>query len=126
MNKTIEYIRNYISERKFEILGEDDNHLAFKYQLNNIYVFFNEEVEDFVSFTLSNFDKVTEENFSEIIMRCHNLTRQLMQVKFYTIDETVIASYEFHFLDEDDLEFQIETALDCLINAKVQYKTFDL
>lgn len=121
MNKAIEYVKNYISKKEYEILGEDENHMTIWYQLNNVFIFFHKEVDDFVTVMMSNFDEVTEENFSEIIMRCHELNEQLMQVKFYTINNNVVVSSEFYFLEEKDLEFQFEKALEGLINAKVQY-----
>lgn len=121
MNRTIEYVKNYISKKEYEILGEDENHMTIWYQLNNVFIFFHKEVEDFVTVMMTNFDEVTEDNFSEVIMRCHELNEQLMQVKFYTINNNVVVSSEFYFLEEKDLEFQFEKALEGLINAKVQY-----
>ena len=125
MNKAIEYVKNYVSKKEYEILGEDENHMTIWSQLNNVFIFFHKEEEDFVTVMMSNFDEVTEENFSEIIMRCHDLNEQLMQVKFYTINNNVVVSSEFYFLEEKDLEFQFEKALEGLVNGKVQYLSME-
>ena len=121
MNKAIKYVKNFVSKKEYKILGEDENHMTIRYQLNNVFIFFEHEVEDFVSVLMCYFDEVTEDNLPEVIMRCQKLNGQLMQVKFYIINNTVAVSSEFYFLEKKDLEFQMEKALNNLINAKVQY-----
>jgi len=68
---------------------------------------------------------VTEENFSEVVMRCHKLNEKLKQIKFYTINDVIIAASEFFYVGKEDLEFQIKQALNNLIAGKVSYRNFD-
>ena len=58
-------------------------------------------------------------------MRCHKLNEQMKQVKFYTVNDVVIAASEFYYLAEDDLSFQINQAMNSLIAAKVNYKKIE-
>ena len=93
--------------------------------MNAIQICPNSEDDTFVSIVLPNFAEVTEENFAEVVMRCHKLNEQMKQVKFYTVKDVIIAASEFYYMEEDDLSFQIKLALNSLIAAKVNYKKLD-
>ena len=100
-------------------------YFIIRYQMNAIHICPNSEDDTFVSIVLSNFAEVTEENFAEVVMRCHKLNEQMKQVKFYTVKDVIIAASEFYYMEEDDLSFQIKLALSSLIAAKVNYKKLD-
>ena len=125
MNKTYNLVKEIIQSWKYKIVEDDGEHIIIRYQMNVIHICPNEEDETFVSILLPNFDDVTNENYSEIVMRCHHLNEKLKQVKFYTINDVTIAASEFFYMEKEDLAFQIRLALNNLIAAKVSYRSFD-
>lgn len=125
MNKSYELIKKIISEQKYKLVEDDGECFIIRYQMNVIQICPSSEDDTFVSVVLSNFADVTEENFAEVVMRCHKLNEQMKQVKFYTVKNVIIAASEFYYMKEDDLSFQIKLALNSLIAAKVNYKKFD-
>ena len=46
-------------------------------------------------------------------------------VKFYTINDVIIAASEFFYMEKEDLEFQMRVALSNLVAAKVSYRSLD-
>lgn len=125
MNKSYELIKKIISEQKYKLLEDDGESFVIRYQMNAIHICPSLEDDTFVSIVLSNFAEVTEENFAEVVMRCHKLNEQMKQVKFYTVKDVIIAASEFYYMEEHDLSFQIKLALNSLISAKVNYKKLD-
>ena len=125
MNKSYDLIKKIITEQKYKIVEDDGESFIIRYQMNAIQICPNSEDDTFVSIVLPNFAEVTEENFAEVVMRCHKLNEQMKQVKFYTVKDVVIAASEFYYMEEDDLSFQIKLALNSLIAAKVNYKKLD-
>lgn len=120
-----EMIKKIVADNKFKVIEDDGEHIIIRYQLNVIHICPSTEDDHFVSVVLSNFTDVTEDNFSEVVMRCHKLNLQMKQVKLYTIEDVIVAAAEFYFMDERDLEFQIRQALDSVIAAKVNYRKLD-
>lgn len=125
MNKSYELVKKIITEQKYKLVEEDGESFIIRYQMNVIHICPNSEDDTFVSVVLSNFAEVTEENYAEVVMRCHKLNEQMKQVKFYTVKDAIIAASEFYYMEEDDLSFQIKLALNSLIAAKVNYKKLD-
>jgi hypothetical protein len=125
MNKTYNLVKEIIESWKYKVLEDDGEHIIIRYQMNVIHICLNEEDETFVSLLLPNFDEVTEENFAEVVMRCHKLNEKLKQIKLYTINDVIIAASEFFYMEKDDLAFQLKLALNNLIAAKVSYCNLD-
>ena len=125
MNKTYNLVKEIIQSWKYKIVEDDGEHIIIRYQMNVIHICPNEEDETFVSILLPNFDDVTDENYSEIVMRCHRLNEKLKQVKFYTINDVIIAASEFFYMEKEDLAFQMRLALNNLIAAKVSYRSLN-
>lgn len=122
MNKTYNLLKEIIQSWKYKVVEDDGEHIIIRYQMNVIHICPNEEDETFVSVLLPNFDDITDENYSEIVMRCHRLNEKLKQVKFYTTNDVIIVSSEFFYMEKEDLEFQMRLALGNLIAAKVSYR----
>ena len=125
MNKTYNLVKEIIQSWKYKVVEDDGEHIIIRYQMNVIHICPNEEDETFVSILLPNFDDVTDENYSEIVMRCHRLNEKLKQVKFYTINDVIIAASEFFYMEKEDFAFQMRLALNNLIAAKVSYRSLD-
>lgn len=125
MNKTYNLVKEIIQSWKYKVVEDDGEHIIIRYQMNVIHICPNEEDATFVSILLPNFDDVTDENYSEVVMRCHRLNEKLKQVKFYTINDVIIAASEFFYMEKEDLEFQMRVALSNLVAAKVSYRSLD-
>lgn len=125
MNKSYNVIKDIIESRKYKVLEDNGNNILIRYQMNNIHICPDKEDDTFVSILLPNFDKVDEENFSEVVMRCHRLNEKAKQIKFYTANEVLIAASEFYYMGKEDLGFQIKQALSNLIEAKLIYCNYE-
>ena len=125
MNKSDELIKKVLKDNKYKIQEVDDEHFIIRYQLNTIHICPSAEDDHFVSIMLANFAEVTEENFKDVVMRCHKLNECLKLVKLYTINDVIIASAEFFYMGKKDLTSQIKIGLDSVIAAKVKYQQMD-
>ena len=121
MNKTYNLVKEIIQSWKYKVVEDDGEYIIIRYQMNIIHICPNEEDETFVSILLPNFDDVTDENYSEIVMRCHRLNEKLKQVKFYIIS----AASEFYYMEKEDLAFQMKLSFSNLVAAKVSYRSLD-
>ena len=125
MNKTYNLVKEIIESWKYKVVEDDGEHIIIRYQMSIIHICPNEEDETFVSLLLPNFDEVTDENYSDIVYRCHEMNEKLKQIKFYTINDVIIAASEFFYMEKEDLAFQMKLALSNLVAAKVSYRSLD-
>ncbi len=125
MSKTYNFAKEIIESWKYKVLEDDGEHIIIRYQMNVIHICPNEEDDAFVSMLLPNFDEITEENYPDVVMRCHKLNEKMKQVKFYTVNDVIIAASEFFYMEKDDLAYQMKLSLSNLIAAKVNYQNYD-
>lgn len=125
MTKNYELIQKVIKDGKYKVLEDDGENIIIKYQLNSIHICPSSEEDQFVTILLSNFADVTEDNFPDVVMRCHKLNETMKQVKLYTVDDVLIAGAEFFYMEEEDLAYQVKIALNSVLAAKVNYKKLD-
>ena len=125
MNKTYNLFKEIVESWKYKVVEDDGEHIIIRYQMNIIHICPDEEDETFVSLMLTNFDDVTDENYTEVVMRCHKLNEKLKQVKLYTINDVIVAASEFFYMGKEDLAFQMKLALTSLVKAKVSYHSLD-
>ena len=119
MNNNYEAIKKVLEEGKYKIQEENGEQITIRYQLNSIHIFPSSDDDQFVSVLLPNFADVTEESYIDAVMRCHKLNEQMKQVKLYTLNGVLIASAEFYYMEENDLAYQLEIALNSVVAAKV-------
>ena len=125
MSKTYNLAKEIVESWKYKVLEDDGEHIIIRYQMNVIHICPNEEDDAFVSMLLPNFDEITEENYPEVVMRCHKLNEKMKQVKFYTVNDVIIAASEFFYMEKDDLAYQMKLSLSNLIAAKFNYQNYD-
>lgn len=125
MNRNYELIQKVVKNGKYKVLEDDGEHIVIKYQLNSIHICPSSEEDRFVSVLLPNFADVTEENFPDVVMRCHKLNETMKQAKLYTINDVLIAGAEFFYMEEEDLAYQFKTALSSVLAAKVNYRKLE-
>ncbi len=122
MKNTYNIVKEIVESWKYKILKDDGDNIIILYQMNVVYICpYNDEIP-FVSVLLTDFDELTEENYSEVVMRCNELNERLKQIKFYAIDDGINVTSEFFYMGKEDLKFQLKLALNNLIEAKVIYQ----
>lgn len=119
---TLELIKNYLVENGYKIEEMDDNSISVRYQMNIVHIFPNKEDKEFVSILLSGFEKVNDENTYTALALCMGISNTQKVTKAYIMNDSILIAYEFNFLGEDNLYFQIKTGLDAVVAAKGQYR----
>lgn len=121
---TFELAKEFIANQRYRMLGEDrsDGHIAFRFQMNTIHFWANNEDEHFFFMTLPNFTDVTEENIARVKENCHQINEEVRLVKLYVLNDVILAAAEVYYLAEDDFKFQMMNALKHLVAAKVMYR----
>lgn len=124
MNARCELIKKIINEHKYKIVEEDEDFIIIRYQMNTIHITSSED-DNFVTILLPRFTDVTEDNYVDVLMRCNKLNENMKQAKVYIMDDIIIATAEFYYMNESDLSFQISTGLNSVIAAKVNYRKLE-
>jgi hypothetical protein len=119
---TFELLQKIIDDLGYKVIEDNGERLVFNYQFSHIHLWINEDDDHFLVMAITGFADVNEDNFADIIMKCHKLNEELKQVKFYTIDDMTVVTVEFYFLEEKDLKYQIKQALRNLASAKGKFK----
>lgn len=120
----VDFAREYITNQGFKITDSEDDHIGFRYQMNEIRFWGNED-ENFFYVMLPGFTEVTPENVNHVKELCHEVNLQMKLVKLYVLHGIIIASVEAFFMGQEDFNFQLKTALRYLIAAKVKYEELD-
>jgi hypothetical protein len=119
---TFELLQKIIDNLGYRVIEDNGERLVFNYQFSSVHLWTNDDDDHFIVMAITGFAEVNEDNFADIIMKCHKLNEELKQVKFYTINDTIIITAEFYFLEKKDLEYQIKHALSNLASAKGKFK----
>ena len=121
MTETLKLVKEVVNDLKLKVLGEYEEHIAVRYQLDNFYFAVNRESERFVSVILTDFDEVSDENRMQMTLACNEANQKIQVAKFYIVKHLVLASYEFFYLDKEDMAFHIKESLKVLKIAKVKF-----
>ena len=123
--KSIELAKKFISNQGFKLLDDNEDHIAFRYQMNAIHFWGNQSEDNFFFMTLANFADVKDENVQHVKELCHEINTQMKQVKLYVLNNVILATTELYFMEEEDFNFQMKIALEHLVSAKVMYNKMD-
>ncbi len=121
---TYELAKKFIAGQRYRVCYEEcsEGCIVFRYQMNTMHIFVNTEDEHFLFMTLLNFTDVTKENLEQVEENCHQLNKETKLVKFYVMNDMILATVEAYYLAEEDFNFQMMNALKHLVEAKVMYK----
>jgi len=115
-------INDILKKWGYRIYEEDESHLTFRYQLNNVVCLFDGEDENFYTIGLTNFFEYEDKDEHEVLRHCNEVNKSKKLVKTYTIDDNrVFASAEFYCYDPKDLPKQMKSALESLISVKLYF-----
>jgi hypothetical protein len=97
MNTLYDMVKKYVEEHKYNLVEEENDKLIFRYQLNHVHVWTYADDEHFMVLMISGFDDpVTADSLVNTLIRCHQLNCKVKQVKFFTMDDSVVASAELY------------------------------
>ena len=123
--KCIEYAKEYIRQKGFKIIREDEHYISFYYQMNCIYLFDNEEQDDFMVVSLPDFTDITQDNIDQARLIIEQVNCISKQVKLFIRKDTLWATAEIYFCSQNDFNFQFKKALHNLIEAKSIYERLE-
>ncbi len=113
-------INEVLKDWGYRISEEDESHLIFRHQLNNVVCLFVAEDENFYTVGLTNFFEYEDKDELEVLKQCNEINKTKKQVKAYTMDDNrVVASSEFYCYDAKDLSKLLKSALDSLVTVKM-------
>ncbi len=118
---TFQLAKDFITDQNYRLKEEDDTVITFRYQMNDFQFWVPDKGDNFFSIILSGFADMTDDNYPDVIMRCHKLNQDMKQVKLYTINDNIIIAAELYYDTKENFVFQVKLALTNLINAKIQY-----
>lgn len=121
MNDILKTVKDIIADMNLKVVAEDNDHVAVRYQFNDIYFVYNKDNDNYLSVILSEFDSADDDNRDAKIAFCNELSYTMKVVKFSVIQRVIIASYEFFFLNEDDFKYHVKKSLNILVAAKNNY-----
>lgn len=120
-NKTYKLVENIIESGNYKVIEKKDGYIAIRYKMNNVSIWTDEKDTQYLTVILSGFTEDVEDNDTEAISRCYNISSSMKVVKSYIIGGRVLLAYEFNFKEKEDLAFHLKKSLDALVSAKISY-----
>ena len=62
---------------------------------------------------------------AQVKENCNQINQEIKLVKFYVLNDLIVAAAEAFYLDENDFKFQMRNALKHLVAAKVIFQKRD-
>ncbi|MCH4155249.1 MAG: hypothetical protein LKF31_02990 [Muribaculaceae bacterium] len=119
-------INTILTNNKYKIVETDESSIIIRFQLNTMHIYPSDQDDNFVSVLLPNFAPIdSESDKGAFLERCQRLNLEMKVVKIYSLRDIIVASYEFYFQNDDDLEFNIKQSFKSLISAKVAYNKLE-
>lgn len=110
---TKELLMSLITKMGYRPELDDDGDINFCFQMKQVYVLTTDDDTKYVSVLLPKVYAIEEGQEAMILGICNKMSREMRVVKTF-IDDTmkyVSCSYEFFYNEEDELEHQLESAL---------------
>lgn len=122
---TFQLIKEYVERHGFYVYEEDEGHIVFRYQLNPIQVSVPDDGTHFISLMMALAVELADEDMNEAMYLCHELNKVMRQTKYYVNGNTLLVTAEIYHHDANDIDYQMDVALESIIDGKVQYKTLE-
>lgn len=103
--------------------SDEDGDVVVRYQMKNILILIGEEGDPYLSMILPCFNDVNEGEIAQALAISNKVSRELRLVKLFVEPslESVSASCEFYYTDEESLNFCIERSLTTLGLVRTVY-----
>jgi hypothetical protein len=87
-----------------------------------VHVLANVNDPNFILVTIPQLDEAKPDTRQELMARCYQLSSELQAVKFYMMNDVVVATAEFYYKDEADFDFLFDKSLQLLCEARGEYR----
>lgn len=118
-----ELVKRVINGWGFPIIEETDHVIVTRYQMNYVQIGSLQEDTNGIAVMLCSVFKADNEREMILALKtCNELNFRMMQVKFYIDhDNDLVISSEFFYNNEDEVEDQLNTAMNAVISGKKRY-----
>ncbi len=119
-----ELVCSVLNEMGYSPTVDDDGDVVFRYQMKLLYAMIGDEDETYLSLLLPQFYTIEEGEDTLVLATCNKLTRDIKQIKFYVDSscESVSATCEFYYNDEESLRCSLKHSLDVLSVARTIFR----
>lgn len=118
----INFAREFIENKGFEITDQNEDHISFRYQMNNVHLFADDDEDDFAIVTIPNFIDINDDNILQVKDICNQVNAEKKMVKMFVAQNVIFSSSEIFFLGKEDFLFNFEKAFKTVIAAKTLFK----
>ena len=118
---TYKLARNYILKRRYKVVADDEDHIVFRYQLENIHICKDQQSEGFLIMMLPIL-KDESNVYYDVYKCCNDVNAELRYAKVYISNSWILAASEISCLGKKDLEHQMNVGLQSLVTAKARYE----
>ncbi len=118
---TYKLARNYIQKRKFRVIEDNEECIVFRYQLEKIYIFQDQQSEGSLIMTLPIL-KDDSNVYYDVYKCCNTVNSELKYAKVYIVDNWILAASEMSYLGKKDFEHQMNVGLQTIVMAKARYE----
>ena len=118
-----ELLAKVIADLGYHPQTDEDGVLHFMFQMKTVCVIPGDEGEHTPALLLPHFDEVAESEVHLALAACNQLTREVKLVKVFVNNtyQSVHASYEFYYSDEECLRESVERGLDVFAVIRTMY-----
>lgn len=117
---TYKLARNYILKRRYKVVADDEDHIVFRYQLENIHICKDQQSEGFLIMMLPIL-KDESNVYYDVLKCCNAVNAELRHAKIYIINGLILATSEITYLGKKDFEHQMNIGLQTIVTAKAKY-----
>lgn len=118
---TYKLARNYILKRRYKVVADDEDHIVFRYQLENIHICKDQQSEGFLIMMLPIL-KDESNVYYDVYKCCNDVNAELRHAKIYIINGLILATSEITYLGKKDFEHQMNIGLQTIVTAKAKYE----
>ncbi len=118
---TFKLARNYVLKHKFRVIEDIEECIVFRYQLEKIYIYKDQQSEGSLIMTLPIL-KDDSNVYYDVYKCCNTVNSELKYAKVYIIDNWILAASEMSYLGKKDFEHQMNVGLQSLVLAKARYE----
>lgn len=120
---TKELVKQALENRRLPIIDEGDNTIVIRYQMNYIHITSLNNESKGIAVLLTNIFSVENDREERLVLKtCNELNLCMMQMKFYIDnDNDLIISSEFFYNTDEEVEAQLNMALNAVISGKKRF-----
>lgn len=119
--KTLNLMKDYVLRHGYGIITNDNDHLVFRYQLENIHVIDARNKNNFLVLSLHGIIEVNDQNKDMVLMCCNYVNAWTKQVRVYVMNNDLVIVTEMYFQNKSNFSYQVRHALNNLVDTKTEF-----